>query len=104
MMIMAPFADISDFRDLDSINAYRELTEKGIFSRGEMLGYLRYKSRDNARTPMQWEDSENAGFSTGKPWIMVNPNYHDSNAKEQVGMDVGLMDEDWEGAVGYYPD
>ena len=57
MMIMAPFADISDFRDLDSINAYRELTEKGIFSRGEMLGYLRYKSRDNARTPMQWEDS-----------------------------------------------
>ncbi|WP_442873438.1 alpha-amylase family glycosyl hydrolase [Eisenbergiella massiliensis] len=69
-----------------------------------MLGYLRYKSRDNARTPMQWEDSENAGFSTGKPWIMVNPNYHDSNAKEQVGMDVGLMDADWEGAVGYYPD
>ena len=68
-MTNAPFADISDFRDLDSINAYRELTEKGIFSREEMLGYLRYKSRDNARTPMQWEDSENAGFSTGKPWI-----------------------------------
>ena len=84
-MTNAPFADISDFRDLDSINAYRELTEKGIFSREEMLGYLRYKSRDNARTPMQWEDSENAGFSTGKPWIMVNPNYHEINAKEQVG-------------------
>lgn len=50
-MTNAPFADISDFRDLDSINAYRELTEKGIFSREEMLGYLRYKSRDNARTP-----------------------------------------------------
>lgn len=84
-MTNAPFADISDFRDLDSINAYRELTEKGIFGREEMLGYLRYKSRDNARTPMQWEDSENAGFSTGKPWIMVNPNYHEINAADQVG-------------------
>ncbi|WP_455618186.1 glycoside hydrolase family 13 protein [Eisenbergiella sp.] len=84
-MTNAPFADISDFRDLDSINAYRELTENGIFCREEMLGYLRYKSRDNARTPMQWENSENAGFSTGKPWIMVNPNYHEINAKDQVG-------------------
>ena len=42
-------------------------------------------SRDNARTPMQWDDSENAGFTTGTPWIAVNPNYTEINAKEQVG-------------------
>lgn len=84
-MTNAPFGEIGDFRDLDSINAYRELTEKGIFSREEMLRYLRYKSRDNARTPMQWDAGENAGFSKGKPWIMVNPNYREINAVEQRG-------------------
>ena len=84
-MTNAPFADISDFRDLDSINAYRELTEKGIFGKEEMLRFLRCKSRDNARTPMQWNAEENAGFTAGKPWIMVNPNYREINAMEQVG-------------------
>lgn len=49
-----------------------------------MLKFLAWKSRDNARTPMQWDDSENAGFTTGTPWIMTNPNYKWINAKEQV--------------------
>lgn len=83
-MTNVPFEKIEDFRDLDSINAYHELTDKGIFTKEEMLKFLRIKSRDNARTPMQWDDGENAGFTTGKPWIMCNPNYREINAKEQV--------------------
>lgn len=50
----------------------------------EMLGFLRYKSRDNSRTPMQWDAGKNAGFSEGEPWIMVNPNYREINAAEQL--------------------
>lgn len=84
-MTNVPFASIDDFRDLDSINAYHELVEEqSIFSEEEMLHYLRYKSRDNARTPFQWDDTENAGFTSGTPWIMVNPNYKEINAMEQL--------------------
>jgi oligo-1,6-glucosidase len=83
-MTNVPFGNIHDFRDLDSINAYYELTEKGIFTPEEMMKSLRYKSRDNARTPMQWDSGANAGFSETSPWIMVNPNYERINAKEQV--------------------
>ena len=83
-MTNVPFGDISDFRDLDSINAYHELTTQGVFSEEEMLRFLRYKSRDNARTPFQWNDQENAGFTSGTPWIMVNPNYREINAQEQM--------------------
>lgn len=82
-MTNAPFGEISDFRDLDSVNAYRELTEKGIYTKEEMLKRLRYKSRDNARTPFQWSDAPNGGFTDGTPWIMVNPNYKTINAEEQ---------------------
>ena len=60
------------------------LSRLGRFTPEEMLGFLRYKSRDNSRTPMQWDSSENAGFTTGKPWIMVNPNYKEINAAEQL--------------------
>lgn len=84
-MTNAPFKDVSDFRDLDSINAYRELVEeKKVFSHQEMMKYLRKKSRDNARTPFQWDDTQQAGFTTGKPWIMVNPNYKETNAARQL--------------------
>ncbi|MDO4327741.1 MAG: alpha-glucosidase [Lachnospiraceae bacterium] len=83
-MTNVPFERIEDFRDLDSINAYHELTGQGVFSKEEMLRYLRYKSRDNARTPFQWSDEEHAGFTTGTPWIMVNPNYKEINAREQM--------------------
>ena len=83
-MTNVPFAALEDFRDIESINAYHELTESGQVSPEDMMRFLRYKSRDNARTPMQWDDSENAGFTTGTPWIMVNPNYKEINAKEQM--------------------
>lgn len=90
-MTNAPFASVEDFRDLESINAYHELTGKGVFTEEEMLEALRYKSRDNARTPMQWDDSDKAGFTTGEPWIMVNPNYTRINAKEQVARDDSIF-------------
>ncbi|MCI9442288.1 MAG: alpha-glucosidase [Ruminococcus sp.] len=83
-MTNVPFENIEDFRDLDSINAYYELTGQGVFSKEEMMRFLRYKSRDNARTPFQWNDKENAGFTSGTPWIMVNPNYKEINAEEQL--------------------
>jgi len=79
-----PFTSLEEFRDIESINAYRELTEKGIAAPEDMFDFICYKGRDNARTPMQWDDSENAGFTTGKPWICVNPNYKEINAKEQM--------------------
>lgn len=80
-MTNMPFADISEVKDLDSINAYHELSEAGLISKEDMMRFIRLKGRDNARTPMQWDDSENAGFTTGTPWIGVNPNYKEINAK-----------------------
>ena len=79
-----PFTSLEEFRDIESINAYHELTEKGIVAPEEMFDYISYKGRDNARTPMQWDDSEHAGFTKGTPWIAVNPNYKEINAKEQL--------------------
>lgn len=80
-----PFQSLDEFRDIESINAYHELTEKGIVEKEDMFRYISYKGRDNARTPVQWDDSQNAGFTTGTPWIPVNPNYTEVNAKEQLG-------------------
>lgn len=79
-----PFTSLEEFRDIESINAYHELTEKNIVPPEEMFDYISYKGRDNARTPMQWDDSPQAGFTTGTPWIAVNPNYTKINAKEQM--------------------
>lgn len=83
-MTNTTFESLDDFRDIESINAYRQYTENGQIKPDDMMRYLRYKSRDNARTPMQWDDSPNAGFTEGTPWIKVNPNYKEINAKEQM--------------------
>ena len=83
-MTNCPFNTLENFRDLESINAFHELTEQGKKTEEEMLAAISYKGRDNARTPMQWDDSTYAGFSTAEPWIMVNPNYTKINAKDQV--------------------
>lgn len=83
-MTNCSFGSIDNFRDIESINAYYELTEAGLRQPEELLSCIEYKSRDNARTPMQWSDEENAGFTTGNPWIMVNPNYTEINAKKQL--------------------
>lgn len=76
------FDTLADFRDVESLNAYREQTARGIPA-DDMLGCLRYKSRDNSRTPMQWENAPEAGFTTGRSWIGTNPNYVTINAEQQ---------------------
>ena len=78
------FNSVDDFRDLESVNAYRELVESGLYTDEDMFPKIAHKSRDNARTPMQWDASENAGFTTGKPWIAVNPNYKKINVADQL--------------------
>ena len=83
-MTNCPFNTLENYRDLESINAFHELTEQGKMTEEEMMAAISYKGRDNARTPMQWDDSAYAGFSTTEPWIMVNPNYTKINAKDQV--------------------
>lgn len=83
-MCNAYFDKLEDYRDIESLNAYKELTETCGVSHEEMMGYLKRISRDNARTAMQWDDSANAGFTTGTPWIKVNSNYKTVNAKQQT--------------------
>ena len=83
-MTNCPFNTLDNFRDLESINAFHELTEQGKMTEEDMMAAIGYKGRDNARTPMQWDDSAYAGFSTATPWIMVNPNYTKINARDQI--------------------
>ena len=79
-MTNAPFHRIEDFRDIESRNHYAEALAAG-HAREEVLAALRAMSRDNARTPMQWDDGPHAGFTTGTPWIPVNPNHLHVNAE-----------------------
>lgn len=83
-MTNGDFEALEDFRDVESLNAYGELTQSGVATPEDMLRYMRCKSRDNARTPMQWTAGEQAGFTTGVPWIKVNANYTQINAEEQL--------------------
>lgn len=83
-MTNCPFPELGDFRDIESINAFHELTGAGKTTPEDMMRYLLLRSRDNARTPMQWDDSAHAGFTVGEPWIMVNPNYREINARREL--------------------
>ncbi|WP_366525111.1 alpha-glucosidase [Flavobacterium sp.] len=81
-MINIRLNDINDYNDVDTRNKYEGLKEKG----GDLAAFLELQkqtSRENGRTPMQWNDEKNAGFTTGKPWLKVNPNYTDVNVAEQ---------------------
>ena len=75
---------LSDYRDIEILNMAREKQAAGM-PEEEILERVRLKGRDNARTPMQWDDSSQAGFTNGKPWLRVNPNYREINAASQVG-------------------
>ena len=83
-MTNAYFNKLEDYRDIESLNTYKEFTENGIMNPEEMMSALKAISRDNARTPMQWNSKPNAGFTTGEPWIQVNPNYLQINAEAAV--------------------
>lgn len=81
-MTNAHFENLEDYKDIESHNIYK--LGRKIFSHKRMMGKLKYMSRDNARTPMQWSDEKNAGFSTGTPWIKVNENYKKINVQNQI--------------------
>ena len=78
------FGKLEDYRDIESINYFEEFTESGLMTPEHMMKCLMLRSRDNARTPMQWDDSKQAGFTEGEPWIKVNPNYKKINAAQQL--------------------
>lgn len=84
-MTNAYFDKLEDYRDIESINFFTELTEAGIMTPEYMMKCLMLRSRDNARTPMQWNASVQGGFTSGKPWIRINPNYKEINAVQQLG-------------------
>lgn len=74
---------IEDYEDLETLNMYHERKKQGYQEEGIMRS-IHAKSRDNARTPVQWDASDNAGFTTGTPWLKVNPNYIEINAKDNL--------------------
>lgn len=77
------FNDINQYRDVESLNAYDNMKERG-FEESEILEILGQKSRDNSRTPVQWSNLENAGFTTGQPWIDIPENYHSINVEAAI--------------------
>ena len=80
-MTNMPFHGIEEYRDVSALNAYKEAKSSGKDLKA-MMQTLATTSRDHARTPMQWDESENAGFTAGSPWIRVNPNYREINARK----------------------
>ena len=82
-MANVPFAGIDDFRDIESVNHWAHTVGAGRARAEDVLPSLRAMSRDNARTPVQWDDSPNAGFTTGTPWIAVNPDHVEVNVAAQ---------------------
>ncbi|MDX3342626.1 alpha-glucosidase [Streptomyces baarnensis] len=82
-MANAPLATIEDFRDIESLRHHRDRTARGHREEDVLRG-LRHRGRDNARTPMQWDATEHAGFTTGTPWLPVNPDHTTVNAEAQL--------------------
>ena len=81
-MTNAHFKSIEEYKDVEALDIFRDFTERKGFSEKDTLELLSLKSRDNARTPMQWDDTANAGFTEGTPWIGVNKNYKEINAEQ----------------------
>ena len=85
-MTNVPFATADDFLDIESVNYYRMAVESGSDAE-EVLAALRLGSRDNARSPMQWDAGPQAGFTTGTPWAPVAPNHTEINAEAALADD-----------------
>ena len=80
-MTNCPITSIEEVDDIESINMYNDRLAKG-HKKEEIITSLNAKGRDNARTPIQWDDSANAGFTTGTPWLHINPNYQNINVEQ----------------------
>ena len=83
-MTNVAFETIEDYRDVETLNMYREYVEERGADPKTLIKAINAKSRDNARTPIQWDDSRNAGFTSGTPWIKVNPNYKEINVEKAL--------------------
>ncbi|MFT8425028.1 MAG: alpha-glucosidase [Liquorilactobacillus sp.] len=84
-MTNAHFKDLKDYQDIESLEAYHQLVDREkLVDHDTMMRYLATESRDNARTPMQWDDSKNSGFTEGTPWMKLNENYSEINAKNEL--------------------
>ncbi|MCK6255693.1 alpha-glucosidase [Fictibacillus sp. KIGAM418] len=83
-MTNVQFETIEEYQDIETLNMYHEKVIDGGEDPGQVMESIYVKGRDNARTPIQWDDSENAGFTEGTPWLKVNPNYKEINAKQAV--------------------
>jgi len=88
------FKSIEEYKDIETINYYNEVLKNGDKDVNHIMESIYSKGRDNARTPMQWNDEENAGFTFGEPWIKVNPNYKEINVKNE--------EEDKDSVLNYY--
>jgi oligo-1,6-glucosidase len=82
-MTNVAFPSLEDYRDVEIINTYREYQEAGK-DLDELLQIVHIQGRDNARTPFQWENSKNGGFTLSEPWIKPNPNYTEINAASAI--------------------
>lgn len=83
-MTNVQFGSIDDYKDVETLNFYREAVHERGVSPERAMASIYAKGRDNARTPIQWDDSENGGFTAGEPWIAVNPNYREINVEESL--------------------
>lgn len=83
-MTNVAFESIDDYRDIQTLNLYREMIDEKGMAPEELMPIVHAKSRDNARTPMQWSAGTNAGFTEGTPWIKVNPNYKEINVEQAL--------------------
>ena len=78
------FPSIDDYQDIETLNFYREWVQERGGDPAQALAGIHSQSRDNARTPVQWDDSEHAGFTSGTPWLKLNPNYREINVKQAL--------------------
>jgi oligo-1,6-glucosidase len=83
-MTNVKFTAIEHYKDIEILNMYREKVTEGGADPNSVLNAIHIKGRDNARTPMQWDDSANAGFTEGEPWLKVNPNYKEINVEQAL--------------------
>lgn len=89
-MTNCPIESVDEYNDIMSLQLYREGIVAGR-SEAELMDYLAKRSRDHGRTPMQWSAAPNAGFTTGKPWLKVNPNYTDINVEQQLSDESSVL-------------
>lgn len=90
-MTNANFTELSDYKDIESLNIYRLARKKLLYSHRKTMRLLNLASRDNARTPMQWDDSADAGFGSDRPWLKVNSNNVTINVKNNLRDDNSIL-------------